>query len=354
MSLIVNIQKQLKGLSLHIDLNTQGASTGILGASGCGKSLTLKCIAGIETPDSGKIILNDRVLYDSEKGINLKPQQRGVGFLFQSYALFPNMTVRENIEIAVKQKNRKAIVADNMLSMLCIGHLQKSYPFQISGGEQQRVALARMMAYEPELMMFDEPFSALDLFLKDQLQQEILEVLKEYYGDILMVSHSREELYRFCDDIVVISQGQTIEKGKKEKIFSSPTDIATAKLTGCKNLSRVERLSDYELRALDWNLKLNTYQYIEDDIRYVGIRAHNIKPCYDGKELNSLPISLSGFSEGPFENNIIVNNPCESGDSKLWWIVSKQEWKNTLKERVPERLLLPKEHLLLLKDNLGQ
>jgi len=203
-------------------------------------------------------------------------------------------------------------------------------------------------------MMFDEPFSALDLFLKDQLQQEILEVLKKYHGDILMVSHSREELYRFCDNIMVISHGQTIEKGKKEEIFATPTDIATAKLTGCKNISRVEKLSDYELKALDWNLKLNTNQYIEDDIRYVGIRAHNIMPCYNDKELNSLPVSISGFSEGPFENNIIVNNTCESGNSKLWWIVSKQEWKNALNERVPEWLSLPKEHLLLLKDNLGK
>ncbi len=351
MSLLVNIQKKLKSLNLNINLDTEGESTGVLGASGCGKSLTLKCIAGIETPDSGRIILNDRVLFDSEKNINMKPQDRNIGLLFQSYALFPNMTVRENIEIAVKDKKKKSTVANNMLSMLRIGHLQKSYPNQISGGEQQRVALARMMAYEPELMMFDEPFSALDLFLKDQLQQEILEVLKEFPGETLMVSHSREELYRFCDDIVVISQGHTIEKGKKEEVFRSPCDIATAKLTGCKNISRAKKLSDYEVRALDWNINLETCRYVEEDISYVGIRAHNLKPCIK-KEKNSIPVKLAGFSEGPFENNIILNNPTEGGDLKIWWIISKQEWKNGLNERVPERLSFPKEHLLLLKDSL--
>lgn len=352
MSLIINIQKRLKSLNLNIHIDTQGESTGILGASGCGKSLTLKCIAGIETPDSGYIILNDRVLFDSKRGINLKPQQRKIGLLFQSYALFPNMTVRENIEIAVPQKNNKTEIADQMLSMLRIAHLQKSYPYQISGGEQQRVALARMMAYEPELMMFDEPFSALDLFLKDQLQQEILEVLKLYQGEILMVSHSREELYRFCDNIAVISQGQTIEKGKKEEVFCNPIDIATAKLTGCKNISRAKKLSDYELNALDWNVRLNTNKIIEDDISYVGIRAHNLRPCYHKEEANSLSITMSGFSEGPFENNIIVNPHRQTDTSRIWWIVSKQQWKKDLNERVPERITLPKEHLLLLKNNL--
>ncbi len=349
MSLNVTIQKSLKSLNLDINLETNGESTGILGASGCGKSLTLKCIAGIETPDSGKIILNDRVLYDSEKGINLKPQQRKVGLLFQSYALFPKMTVRENIEIAVAERSQKAALAQKMMNMLRITHLQNSYPYQISGGEQQRVALARMMAYEPELMMFDEPFSALDLFLKDQLQQEILEVLKEYHGEILMVSHSREELYRFCDYITVISQGKTIEKGRKEEVFRHPVDITTAKLTGCKNISRARKRSDYELDALDWKVRLNTSQYVEDDICYVGIRAHNLQACHGAEEVNSVPIVMSGFSEGPFENSIIVQPALEEA-SRLWWIISKQEWKTSLKERVPKRLTLPKEHLLLLKD----
>lgn len=350
MSLVINIQKQLKGLNLNINLKTNGNPIGFLGASGCGKSFTLKCIAGIETPDSGKIILNDKILFDSEKGINLKPQQRKVGYLFQNYALFPNMTVRENVEIVVKHKENKKCNAEQLLSLLRISHLKNRYPYQISGGEQQRVALARMMAYEPELMMFDEPFSALDLFLKDQLQQEIYEVLKEYHGEFIMVSHSREELYRFCDNIVVISQGKSIEIGKKEDIFSKPTDIATAKLTGCKNLSRAKKLSDHEVIALDWNLTLHTEQYVEDEIRFVGIRAHNLKQCHDHRDFNSFPIVLSGFSEGPFENNIMIHNRTGDGDAKLWWIVSKKEWKNSLKEKLPERITLPGEYLLLLRD----
>jgi ABC-type sulfate/molybdate transport systems, ATPase component len=353
MSLVINIQKQLKGLSLNINLDTNGAPIGFLGASGSGKSITLKCIAGIETPDSGKIILNDKILFDSEKGINLKPQQRKIGFLFQSYALFPNMTVRENVEIVVKQKENKKHNAEQLLSLLRISHLKNRYPHQISGGEQQRVALARIMACEPELMMFDEPFSALDLFLKDQLQQEIYETLKEYQGEFIMVSHSREELYRFCDNIVVISQGKTIETGKKKDIFSNPSDITTAKLTGCKNLSRAKKLSDHEVRALDWNLTLHTEQYVEEEIRFVGIRAHNLKPCYEDRGLNSFSIALAGFSEGPFENNIMIHNSFGDGNAKLWWIVSKKEWKNSMKETLPKRITLPGEHLLLLRDQIN-
>lgn len=353
MSLVVKIKKRLKSIDLNINIETNGVSTGILGASGCGKSLTLKCIAGIESPDEGQIILNNRILFDSTKGINLKPQQRKVGLLFQSYALFPNMTVRENIEIAIIKKNKKKDIADRMLQLLRITHLQKSYPQQISGGEQQRVALARMMAYEPELMMFDEPFSALDLFLKDQLQQEILEVLAEYHGELLMVSHSREELYRFCEDITVMNQGRTIEKGKKDEIFRRPVNIATARLTGCKNISRAIKISEFELQALDWGIRLHTQEQVSDDISYVGIRAHNIKAGTREEDSNSLPVSLAGFSEGLYENSIIVQHITREEDtSKIWWIISKQEWEKTLGEKLPPKLILPREHLLLLKDKL--
>lgn len=352
MSLTVNINKKFKDFTLNINIDTQGKSTGFLGASGCGKSLTLKCIAGTATPDSGRIILNDRILYDSQKKINLLPQKRKVGLLFQNYALFPNMTVLENIEIAIKDKRDKKAISDKMLSMFHIGKLYNRYPHQLSGGEQQRVALARMMAYEPEVMMFDEPFSALDSYLKDQLQQELLEVLKEYKGDVIMVSHNRDELYHFCKSIVVISKGQMIETGDREKIFGLPTDIATAKLTGCKNISRAKKISNYEIEALDWKIRLMTGRYVDDDIRYVGIRAHNLKPCEDNHAENVMPAVLSGFSEGPFENTIIMNSNEENEEGKLWWIVTKHDWNEVHQQRVPKRISFPKEHLLLLKDGL--
>lgn len=295
--------------------------------------------------------MNGKVLFDSEKGINLPPRERNVGLMFQNYALFPNLTVRENIEIAIQDKKSKKFIADKMLTMFRLTGLQNSYPHQLSGGEQQRVALGRMLAYDPEVLMFDEPFSALDSFLKEQLQQELVEVLKDYKGDILMVSHSRDELYRFCDTIAIMNKGRIIELGDKESIFTYPTDITTAKLTGCKNISRARKVSDYEIEALDWKILLKTDRYIDNDICYVGIRAHNIKPANDSMAGNTLKVRLAGFSEGPFEYSIILQSSVsDMEEGKLWWIVSKQKWKESYREKLPSHILLPKEHILLLKD----
>lgn len=350
MSLNVEIKKKYKSFSLDIKFNTEGEALGLLGASGCGKSLSLKCIAGIETPDSGKIVLGDRVLFDSERGINLPPRDRNIGYMFQNYALFPNMTVRENIEIAVHDKKSKKAIAEKLLTMFRLTDRRNRYPYQLSGGEQQRVALARIMAYEPEVLMLDEPFSALDTFLKDQLQIELLETLRSYKGDIMMVSHSREELYRFCQSIAIVHKGKIVEFGNKTMVFAHPTDIITAKLTGCKNIFRVRKISDYEIEAVDWNIYLKTDRYVEDDICYAGIRAHNIKPAIDQQTDNVLQVSMAEFSEGAFENSIIMNNiNCSKEEGKLWWIVPKRDWKESYKEILPTRISLPREHLLLLK-----
>ncbi len=349
MGLIVDIEKCYKNFSLNIKIDTENKPIGFLGASGCGKSLTLKCIAGIETPDRGKILLNERVLYDSEKGINLKPQKRCVGYMFQNYALFPNMTVRENIELAIKDKKNKKTEAEKLLTVFRLSNLENCYPNQLSGGEQQRTALARMMVLKPEAMLFDEPFSALDSYLKEELQQELLEVLKDYRGDILMVSHSRDELYRFCKSIIVISQGKKVEAGNKEDVFGNPSDVITARLTGCKNISKAVRVSNYEIYAFDWNIQLHTDRLVEADISYVGIRAHNIRLSKDKDMTNTLPVTLAGLSEGPFEYSLILNN---GSQGKLWWILSKQEWRNQLKEQPPTKITLPAERLLLLKGKL--
>ena len=222
MSLTVDIQKKLKDITLNISFETHkmGDITGILGASGCGKSMTLKCIAGIETPDKGRIVLNDRVLFDSEKKINRKTQERRVGYLFQHYALFPNMTVRQNVELALHgTKAEKSETASQYLELLRVSELVDNYPSRLSGGQQQRVALARILASKPDVLMLDEPFSALDYYLKESLQLELLEVLGMYQGDILMVTHNRDEIYRFCQNIYVLDQGQVVTSGETKQVF---------------------------------------------------------------------------------------------------------------------------------------
>ena len=156
---------------LEADFEQEEGCMGILGASGCGKSMTLKCIAGIETPDSGRICLDGQVLFDSEKKINQKPQKRQVGFLFQNYALFPTMTVEENIGCGVRDRSLRKQIVREQIQRFQLQGLENLKPSQLSGGQQQRTALARMLAGQPRLILLDEPFSALDSFLRDQMHR---------------------------------------------------------------------------------------------------------------------------------------------------------------------------------------
>ena len=190
MSLIVDIKKRLGSFSLSAQLEAGEGVTGILGSSGCGKSMTLKCIAGIERPDSGHIELDGVVLYDSRKRIDLHPQQRRVGYLFQNYALFPNMTLKQNILCGLRNQPDKAQrekEADDMIAMMGLQGLEKHRPYQLSGGQQQRAALGRILVNKPRLLMLDEPFSALDTYLRERLQAEMRELLKSYGGPVLLV-----------------------------------------------------------------------------------------------------------------------------------------------------------------------
>lgn len=180
----VDIQKELKEFNLEMDFELKQGCLGILGPSGCGKSMTLKSIAGIVDPDSGFISLNtgeETVYYDSNKKTNLKPQKRNVGYLFQNYALFPNMTVEENVAVGLGENQDKKIVSE-MIERFHLQGLEKRYPRQLSGGQQQRVALARILAYGPDVILLDEPFSAMDTVLKERLRIELIKLLDYYNG----------------------------------------------------------------------------------------------------------------------------------------------------------------------------
>ena len=233
MALIVDIEKKIGEFHLHTSFQVEtGEIFGLLGASGCGKSMTLKCIAGIETPDRGKIILNERILFDSEKKINLIPQKRKVGYLFQDYALFPNMTVEQNIRIVLQKGDR----IQDYLEQFYLSGLENHYPSMLSGGQKQRCALARMMAAKPELLLFDEPFSALDKSLKWNLELQILELLDQMNKPVIFVTHNKDEIDHLCEKVGILSKGQMKESGTKEEIFTHPRTAAAAKLTGCENV----------------------------------------------------------------------------------------------------------------------
>lgn len=207
----VQIYKKLAEFDLDVSFQVDDNILGLMGASGSGKSMTLKCIAGIETPDQGRIVLNGRVLFDSEKKINVPIQKRNVGYMFQSYALFPNMNVYENISVGLRARKVKDvdIVAQKVMQQFRIFELASRYPKQLSGGQRQRVALARLMAYEPDVLLLDEPFSALDEDLKKDLLQELKSEL-QISKPVIFVSHDKEEVNYLCDLKYKIKQGEII------------------------------------------------------------------------------------------------------------------------------------------------
>ncbi|MBQ4046705.1 MAG: ATP-binding cassette domain-containing protein [Lachnospiraceae bacterium] len=280
MSFEVRIKKQLNNFVLDLDLSSDGNCTGILGESGCGKSMFLKCIAGIERPDSGRIVLDGRVLFDSEKKIDLPPQKRGVGYLFQNYALFPSMTVYDNIAAGLRYGGRRLgsqeidEIVRREITRCRLEGLEHVYPARLSGGQQQRTALARMLAVEPAVIMLDEPFSALDSHLKETMQNEILEIIRSYSGNTLIVSHSRDELYRLCDTCYVMHMGRFIRRGPIRDVFRDPGHLQASILTGCKNNSPAEQTGSRQILAKDWNLTLKLDRDIPLETTYLGIRAH--------------------------------------------------------------------------------
>ncbi|MGN1369784.1 MAG: sulfate/molybdate ABC transporter ATP-binding protein [Aristaeellaceae bacterium] len=326
MSLLVDIVKKLDGFTLQVKFETEGGVLGLLGASGCGKSMTLKCIAGIETPDSGRIILDGVTLYDSKQHICLPPQQRHVGYLFQSYALFPNMTVRQNILCGLhgeKDKHRREAEVKRVAELLQLQGLLHHKPHQLSGGQAQRTALARILVSRPKLLMLDEPFSALDSHLRVRLQWELRELLSQLGQSVLLVTHDRDEAYHLCADIAVMDAGRILVKKPTKALFADPGSMRAAQITGCKNITPARRLSEYELEAPEWGIRLTTAFPVPDDVCAVGIRAHYFNPKAPG---NNNPVRLVGQMEEPFEWILEFRwAGQQEGSTAIWWRIPKDK-----------------------------
>ncbi|MDR1292426.1 MAG: ATP-binding cassette domain-containing protein [Clostridiales Family XIII bacterium] len=223
MSISARIVKRFRGFALDVDFESESKALGILGASGSGKTLILKSIAGLVTPDEGRIAIGERVIYDSAAHVDVKPQRRGVGYFFQSYALFPHMTVQENIGIAVNPADDDDRSQSEIVSCLTeryqLAGLEHRYPANLSGGQQQRVALARIFASRPEAVLLDEPFSALDSYLRGNMQDELLRAMEDYQGQFILVTHSCDEAALICDTIITISGGKITSRGGVDKAF---------------------------------------------------------------------------------------------------------------------------------------
>lgn len=360
LGLIVDIRKKLPGFTLNIEINTDEGVMGLLGASGSGKSMTLRCIAGIDKPDLGRIVLNDRILFDAEKGINIPSRYRKVGYLFQNYALFPHMTVKENIEFGLGKlaKAEKKAVLESKLEMMKLQGMEDRYSSQLSGGQQQRVALARALAVEPEILLLDEPFSALDDHLRSIMTKQLIDTLADFNGNTLFVTHNMEEAYRICEKLAVLRNGEVEAYGGREEVFQKPPTLLTAQLTGCKNFSAAEYLTGGSLYAPDWGVELQVRQSVEKSLRHVGIRAHYIKLArdindlsdYDGKNVFDC---WPGFiSEAPFRVTVYLSIGSKSAGSEgyhLQWEISKEKWLELREQPLPWKIYLDPEKLMVFE-----
>ena len=343
MSIYADIEKTLGDFRLKVKLEAGDEVLALLGASGCGKSMTLKCIAGIVRPDRGRIEVDGRVLFDSDKHIDLSPQQRRTGLMFQNYALFPNMTVLQNLRAGARRerddKARERRITDIMDSF-GLRELAAHYPRQLSGGQQQRTALARLLLSGPDILLLDEPFSALDSHLRFRLERELAEVIRDFGKTVILVSHDRDEVFRLSDRIAVMNEGGIETQGTRKEVFARPATRSAAILTGCKNISRIQKIDERHIRALDWGMELETAEDI-GDARYLGIRMHDL--CFGPGE-NAFPCRLVSETENPFSYTLMF---VKGESSPVGLETDKSVWEDL---RCRETYIrLPAEKCILLK-----
>lgn len=357
MKLLVDIKKNMPGFTLNISFETGESSLGILGESGSGKSMILRCIAGLVKPDKGRIVLNDRILFDSEKGINIPIKDRRVGYLFQNYALFPHMTVEQNIAYGLnrKGKSEKSIIVNEMLSKLHIENLKGKYPNQLSGGQQQRVALARALSVEPDVLLLDEPFSALDNHLRSLMIKQLIETLSTYKGVTLFVTHNMEEVYQLCDNLLIVSKGKTSMFGNKEEVFEMPKTLQAAKITGCKNISSINKVDFGIIEAKQWSCKLQISKAVDYDIKHIGIRAHHIKfkELLGDSHKNIFNCWPTFVTETPFRRIVFIKlnrEPKEEDDYDLQVDISVEEYERQRNKVLPWNVHIDEDKLIFIKE----
>ncbi|ASO05914.1 ABC transporter ATP-binding protein [Arenibacter algicola] len=232
----LNLKKTLKSAGGNIDLDMQltiekGQFVTLFGESGAGKTSTLRMLSGLLKPDSGTIKVGETTWFDSRKNIDLKPQQRKLGYVFQDYALFPNMSVRQNLEYALR-KNQDRTIIEELLEFAELGELDQRKPETLSGGQKQRVALARALVQRPEILILDEPLSALDLKMRIKLQEYLLQVHKKYKLTTILVSHDIGEIVKLSDRVFELQNGRVIKKGTAAEFFGLNKTSAKFRFSG--------------------------------------------------------------------------------------------------------------------------
>ncbi len=395
-SLTIDITKRLSGFTLRVQCETKADLVGVLGASGAGKSLLLKCLAGIEKPDTGRIVLDKRVLFDAQQGIDLPSRERVIALLFQNYALFPHLTVAENIAFGINPSHRpkthhskkhpsiqQIVTAEQIITKelhaVQMERFANHYPHQLSGGQQQRIALARALASRPQLLLLDEPFSALDTSLRSRLSQQLFNRLHTYPGKTLLVTHNFAEAYR-TRELLIIDRGQSIRQATPAQIYTQPEQRAIAQLTGPLNISPIQIVNS-QIHATNWQMQLT----------FTPSAPHPLAPllAIRPKNIRLIKESLYSNPQSPSQTTVRMTTPKNSVDppsrttpsldhASCWlanhWSLpdtvvlclklhspaqtptdyhlqarlSPQTWQTQQQQPLPWTLFLPPEHLILL------
>ncbi|ECK7920274.1 sulfate/molybdate ABC transporter ATP-binding protein [Campylobacter coli] len=276
----INTAKGKKQLELNTCLKANEI-TAIFGESGAGKTTLLKIIAGIIKPEFGRIEVEDELWLDTQKNVNLAIQKRKIGFVFQDYALFPNMSVKENISYAATSKQK----AEELLSLMNLENLAKIYPKNLSGGQAQRVALARALAREPQILLLDEPLSALDFKMRSFLQDELVKILQHFKITTLLVSHDLAEIYKLSHRILELSDGKIIKDARTNEFFTS------------SNLSAKLRLSATLLEMKKSDILVIFTLLLNQDIVKITLSEEEFLKSYkDVKIGDTLLLSIKAFN----------------------------------------------------------
>lgn len=350
MALTARIRKRYGNFLLDVDFSAEsGEMLALLGASGCGKSTALRCVAGIDRPDQGRIELDGRVLFDSEKGVNLPPQQRQVGYLFQQYALFPQMTVEQNIAVCLRRLDRagRRKRTAELIALLRLEGVEALLPRQLSGGQQQRAALARILASEPRAILLDEPFSALDGYLKWQLEQELGDVLGRFGGPVVWVSHDLGEVYRNCRRVCVLSGGRSTPAVALRELMADPGTVSAARISGCEVFVPVQPGAEAGTVFVPaWALTLPAAPWREG-VTTLGVRAEGVRPAADG-----FPCRVVRATEDVSVMRIALRPEGAAAESPLLQMaLGKAEWA-ALPDRQRVRVAIRPADMLLLKGEL--
>jgi molybdate transport system ATP-binding protein len=335
-------QPDSAGFSLEIEFQAQAGVTALFGPSGAGKTLTLDAIAGFTRPDAGRILLDDQILFDAASHVNLRPQQRNCGYVFQNYALFPHMTLRKNLVFAAERQPRleRHRRVNEMLETFHLTEVSGRRPHEVSGGQKQRCSVARALIGSPRLLLLDEPARGLDALLRAELYSLLRTIRADFQIPILLVTHNLEECFELAEEMLVLREGRIVQSGEPRKILEQPANVEVARLLGITNLFETEitaldpgrntsrlRFQDHELTGTYFPGRL-----LGDRV-WLCVRAEELRVARQNGsrlELNQVPARLLRVSEKPqsvrleFSGDISVEIPRQEfelqKDNKDWLV----------------------------------